>query len=238
MTVYFIACICLTVFLYIGVPWIYARFARLSLRAKAVNAKALVLTFDDGPGSKLTPAILKILGTYNVKATFFLLGKNIYRYPQIVRQIAAKGHEIGSHGYDHLHYWKVSPLRAIKDIKLGWKAINTVLNVNGGRYPFRPPNGKLNVFCLLYLLLHRVPVFFWSVDSGDTWACPHRQVSRNALPFEKEGPAVSLAHDFDRPHDTVDIFVLESVRQACAMARRKGLRVLTCSQLLNCSGKK
>ncbi|HUV41737.1 MAG TPA: polysaccharide deacetylase family protein [Sedimentisphaerales bacterium] len=237
MTVYFIACVCLIIFIYIGVPWIYGRFARLSLRAKAVNAKALVLTFDDGPGRKLTPGILKILGTYNVKATFFLLGKNIHRHPHIVRQIAAKGHEIGSHGYDHLHYWKVSPLRAIKDIKQGYKAINTVLSVNRGRYPFRPPNGKLNIFCLLYLLLHRVPIFFWSVDLGDTRACPHRLAGTDVLPSEKTGPAVLLAHDFDRLQDTVDIFILESVRQACATARSKGLRVLTCSQLLNYNGK-
>lgn len=203
------------------------------LKHKAIESKALVLTFDDGPGTKLTPVILRILDEYNVKATFFLLGRNIVGREGIVRQIAEKGHEICSHGYNHIHYWKVSPLRAIKDIKQGWRAIDTVLGVEQQKYPFRPPYGKLNLFCLLYLRVHKIPIFYWTLVSGDTWPLDKRDSKRVALLAGKTGGAVLLAHDFDRLDDSVDQMVLESVRLALAMAKEKNMQILTCSQLLS-----
>ena len=111
----------------------------------------LVLTFDDGPGNRLTPAILGLLTEYNAKATFFLLGRNVVGRESIVKQITASGHEIGSHGYDHLHHWKVSPVRAIIDIKRGWQAIDDALGRQSRTYPFRPPYGKMNLASLLYV---------------------------------------------------------------------------------------
>lgn len=207
---------------------------RLMLKHKAIKCKALVLTFDDGPGSRLTPAILELLAEKKAKATFFLLGRNIVGREEIVKQIAAGGHEICSHGYDHLHYWKVSPIRAIKDIKRGWAMIDTVLNIKGGKYAFRPPYGKQNIFSLLYLWISRVPIIFWSVDLGDTWMShvePHKIVAL----AKKNGGAMLLAHDFDRPDDSVDNLVLESVRQVVAMAQENAMQILTCSGLLGYS---
>ena len=64
-------------FFYVGVPWVYARWARTVLARKASKRRALVLTFDDGPGSRLTPAILNLSGQSQAKATFFLPGSNI-----------------------------------------------------------------------------------------------------------------------------------------------------------------
>lgn len=61
------------------------------------------MTFDDGPGSSLTPSILSILAESKAKATFFPLGRNIAGREAIVGQIAQQGHDICSHGYDHLH---------------------------------------------------------------------------------------------------------------------------------------
>jgi len=100
------------------------------LKRKAKKLNSLVLTFDDGPGSRLTPAILDILAEHKVKATFFVLGRSIVGREEIVRQIADQGHEICSHGYEHLHYWKVSQLRTTKDIKQGSSAINSVLDTS------------------------------------------------------------------------------------------------------------
>ncbi len=200
------------------------------LKHRAVESNALVLTFDDGPGNRLTPAILSMLAENNAKATFFLLGRNIAGREAIVRQIEQQGHQICSHGYDHLHQWKVSPFRALSDIKRGWKAIDAALGLDGRVYPFRPPNGKLNIVGLLYLWLLRVPVIYWSEDSGDTWAttpesCRLAQSAANA------GGAVSLAHDFDRSTGKADRFVLESLRAAIAMTREKDMRLMTVSQL-------
>jgi peptidoglycan/xylan/chitin deacetylase (PgdA/CDA1 family) len=201
------------------------------LERRAKERQALVLTFDDGPGSSLTPAILSILAEGKAKATFFLLGRNIAGREAIVRQIAEQGHDICSHGFDHLHSWKVSPLRALSDIKRGWTAIDAVLETNRQKYPFRPPNGKLNVICLLYLLIRHVPIVYWSVDSGDTW---RRQPDnhRVAQLAERTGGVVSLAHDFDRKNENTNRFVIESVRAVLAMAADRGMQVLTVSELL------
>jgi len=220
------------IFLYVGVPWIYGQLARRILGRRAKEHEALVLTFDDGPGSSLTPAILSIFAESKAKATFFLLGRNIAGREAVVRQIAEQGHDICSHGYDHLHSLKVSPFRALSDIKRGWAAIDAALGTMRKKYPFRPPNGKLNIICLLYLLLRQVPIVYWSIDSGDTWR-EKPDSRRVALLAEKAGGAVSLAHDFDRSNENTSQFVVESVRAALAMAAEKGMRVLTVSELLD-----
>ncbi len=202
------------------------------LERKAAESSAIVLTFDDGPSDRLTPAVLSVLTENNAKATFFLLGRNIAGREEIVRQIAEQGHEICSHGYDHLHGWKISPLRALFDIRRGWKAIDAALGRERHKYPFRPPYGKLNIVSLLYLLILHVPVVYWSVDSGDTWpATPDS--SRIAMLAEQAGGIVSLAHDFDRSSDQRDRFVLESLRVALAAAKEKNMSVLTVAQLLD-----
>jgi peptidoglycan/xylan/chitin deacetylase (PgdA/CDA1 family) len=202
------------------------------LERRAKERQALVLTFDDGPGSSLTPAILNILAEDKVKATFFLLGRNIAGREAIVRQIAEQGHDICSHSYGHLHGWKVSPIRALSDIKRGWAAIDAALGTMRKKYPFRPPNGKLNIICLLYLLIRQVPIVYWSVDSGDTWR--QQPDSHRVAQFaERTGGVVSLAHDFDRKNKNTNQFVIESVRAALAMAADKGMRVLTVSELLD-----
>jgi peptidoglycan/xylan/chitin deacetylase (PgdA/CDA1 family) len=181
----------------------------------------------------LTPIVLKILAENNAKATFFLLGQNIAGHQSIVRQIVADGHEVCSHGYKHMHYWMVSPFRALTDIKKGRHAINAALGKDKrGKYPFRPPHGKLNLVCLVYLLLHRVPIIYWSLDVGDTWPPSYQDKNRVALLIKKTGGAVTLAHDFDRSDSSMDNIVSDSIRLALATARQYGLCTLTVSQLL------
>ena len=218
-----------------GVPWISGQLSRKTLERKAKEQKALVLTFDDGPGNSLTPVILNILAESKAKATFFLLGRNIVGREAIVRQIAEQGHDVCSHGYDHLHAWKVSPFRMLSDIKRGWASIDAALGTMRKKYPFRPPNGKLNIICLLYLLIRQVPIVYWSIDSGDTWReMPDKH--RVAQAAEKAGGVVSLAHDFDRKNENRSRYIVESVRAALAIAADKGMRVMTVSELLDLGG--
>lgn len=220
------------VFVYFGVPWIYGRSRRWVLKRRAVRSRTLVLTFDDGPGSRLTPAILNILAEYNAKATFFLLGRNIAGREGIARQIAEQGHEICSHGYDHLHYWKVSPLKALKDIKSGWKTIDAALGTDDGVYPFRPPGGKLNIVCLLYLLMRRVPIIYWTFASGDTYSAKEREKRLNSLHFAKPQGEIVLIHDFDRSDHSVDQMILDWLRSLLTLTQRNKIRLLTISELL------
>ena len=236
ITVYLIIFICIVLFLYYGVPYIYSICARLSLKRKAAGLKVLVLTFDDGPGNRLTPSVLRLLAENNVKATFFLLGKNIKGREQIVRQIAEQGHEIYSHGDEHLNSWKISPIRAIKNIKHGWQAIDHALGSNQGVYPFRPPYGKLTLVCLLYLLVTNTPVFYWTATAGDTGPKTKRGYKKGILQITKDGGGVFLAHDNDRINPGTELMVLESIRSVLAMASEAGMQVVTVSQLLNGGG--
>jgi len=206
----------------------------MSLAKKASKAGALVLTFDDGPGSRLTPAILRILSEHRAKATFFLLGRNVAQHKQITRQIFDEGHEICSHGYDHVDHWTVSPVRALKDIKLGWQAINSALGINRSAYPFRPPRGRLNLISLLYLLFRKVPIVYWSSDLGDTWLDTIEPQKTSDLVNKNHG-TVLLAHDFDRAENEagVENLILEAIQITIKTAKQSRMQILTVSELLN-----
>ena len=220
------------IFLYAGVPYILSIVTHFLLACKVIKSKAIVLTFDDGPSIKLTPLILNILAEYNVKATFFLLGRNIAGREQIIRQIVAQGHEICSHGYDHLNYLKASPVRSIKDIKQGWRAIDAALGSKRGKYSFRPPFGRLNLICLLYLWIRRVPILYWTLDSGDACSTSQPDVESINACLRGSGGAVVLFHDFDRINEDKSNMVLELVRMALRQAKENGMNVLTMSQFL------
>jgi peptidoglycan/xylan/chitin deacetylase (PgdA/CDA1 family) len=217
---------------YYGIPLAYSGWSRIALRRTAVARSAVVLTLDDGPGSDLTPAILDILAARRMKATFFILGRNIPGREDLLRRIAVEGHQIGSHGYTHINYWKVSPWRAISDIRQGWHAINGVLGAST-TYPFRPPYGKLTILCLLYLWLCRVPIVYWTIDSGDTWMPPARRDGhRAATVLRRHRGGVILAHDFDRQEGNARPFVLGAVNEVLAVADEEHMAVLTVSDLL------
>jgi peptidoglycan/xylan/chitin deacetylase (PgdA/CDA1 family) len=219
-------------FLYLGVPFIHRSYVKTILKNKAVKSRAFVLTFDDGPGDRLTPAIMDLLDKNNAKATFFLIGNNITGREEIVRQIKERGHEIGSHGYDHLNYWKVSPLRAIADMKRGWRTIDAALGRKRKKYIFRPPYGKLNFFGWLYLIACRVPIIYWTDDSGDSWSSKPTRKRFETLATNTNG-TVCLAHDFNRSNKEKEDSLIESIRFALEKATEKGMQVMTISELLN-----
>jgi len=214
------------------VPYILGKYSRFILKKKAVTFRRLVFTFDDGPSGGLTPAVLDLLDKHNTKATFFLLGRNIAGNEQIVKEASKRGHEICSHGFDHLHYWKVWPLKTIKDIKRGWQAIDTALELSCGKYPFRPPYGKLNIICLLYLWFMHVPIIYWTVDSGDTGPVDNRDEHKAAKTISKTSSGIILAHDFKRSNQDQENFTLNSIKLALEEAEKKNLSRMTISELL------
>lgn len=219
------------VFVYVEIPLVYRRCARFLLERRAIKSKTLVLTFDDGPGNRLTPAILNILSKYHVKATFFLLGRNIIGRENLVKRITAEGHDICSHGYDHLHAWRVWPWNNIRDIQKGWKAIDQALGAHKKVYHYRPPYGKLNLVTLVYLFCKRVPIIYWTVDSHDTWSWKSGSPSYQLLSKRMSNGGVLLVHDFDRFTDERDQYVLDVIKLALDMSQNNNLRICTLSQM-------
>ena len=94
------------------------------------------LTFDDGPTPKVTPWVLDCLREHDALATFFCLGRNVDRYPEIYRQILDGGHAVGNHTYSHLKGWKTPNSEYLNDIQLANQSIESHL--------FRPPYGRFS----------------------------------------------------------------------------------------------
>ena len=93
------------------------------------------LTFDDGPVPEVTPLILDILDRYGVRATFFMVGDNVRRYPGLMDEVRRRGHSVGNHTMHHLQGMKVSTERFLADVAEAAEHIPSVL--------FRPPHGLL-----------------------------------------------------------------------------------------------
>lgn len=179
--------------IYIGLTYPIKFFLIRNFFSRFKNSKAICLTFDDGPHPQITPCILQILKEEGIKATFFVLGKNVLKYPQIIQQIKKDGHEIGEHGYEHCHPWKNSPIDCIKDIN---KCSNVLQPYHKpGEYTlYRPPFGKFNIISLLYLLLiKKSKIIFWNLDTKD-YKVSAQTVTRTILNRQPTG-SIILMHD-------------------------------------------
>ena len=103
------------------------------------------LTFDDGPIPEVTPKVLAILDKYQVKATFFMVGENIDKHPEVFEQVVRAGHSIGNHTYNHLKGWRTSHEEYMANVTKWENAFNRQSIVNrqsSNRQLFRPPYGK------------------------------------------------------------------------------------------------
>lgn len=104
-------------------------------RLKQRGRKVAYLTFDDGPVPEVTPQVLDILDHYAVKATFFMVGDNVARSPQLLEEIRRRGHSYGNHTMHHLQGMKVLTHRYLRDVTEADRLIDSPL--------FRPPHGIL-----------------------------------------------------------------------------------------------
>ena len=132
-------------------------FYRLKWKFKT-SEKVVFFTFDDGPTPEVTDFVLNILDKYNAKATFFCLGRNVEKYPEIYNRIVLKEHKTGNHTYSHLDGWKTNSKRYMADTNFARTLIKSRL--------FRPPYGKLRQTQKLKLL-KRYKVVMWDVLSYD-----------------------------------------------------------------------
>lgn len=102
-------------------------------RIKRRNERCVFLTFDDGPIPEVTPWVLDLLDSYGIKATFFLVGDNVRRHPELLEEIKARGHAFGNHTMHHLQGMKVTSRTYMRDITEADRLIGSAL--------FRPPHG-------------------------------------------------------------------------------------------------
>ncbi|NRD78967.1 polysaccharide deacetylase family protein [Bacillus sp. BRMEA1] len=129
------------------------------------SLKRVALTFDDGPDNYYTPKILDILKAKGVKATFFMVGKEAKRFPDIVKRIADEGNALGNHSWDHPKLWTLNNQQITQEIV---STQNEIQQITGQRTTlFRPPYGRVTPadITLIHNLGYRV--IDWSVDTLD-----------------------------------------------------------------------
>lgn len=122
------------------------------------NSNKIYLTFDDGPTPEITDWTLDILKKHQIKATFFCLGQNVDKHPEIFQRIIDEGHAVGNHSYSHPSGWKSKDEDYFKDVDKASSKIDSKL--------FRPPYGRITKSQAKYLK-QDYNIIMWSVLSGD-----------------------------------------------------------------------
>jgi peptidoglycan/xylan/chitin deacetylase (PgdA/CDA1 family) len=191
----------------------------------------LVLTYDDGPGQRLTPQLLNIFKKDCVKATFFILGMRANQHPEILEQIKEAGHEIGFHGQNHINYWKVSPWKALRGFRIAHRTLAPAMRRNG---IFRPPYGKLTVIQWFEIKRQKIQLGWWTFVSGDTYN-KLQPIEHVVNAIEKNNGGVILLHDFDRDvrHVEYEKYVLELTQKLIKLANQNGLKIKKLGELVD-----
>lgn len=166
--------------------------------------KSVYLTFDDGPIPVVTPFVLNTLKSFNAKATFFCIGDNIARYPEIYAQVQSEGNTIGNHTYNHLKGWDTDDEEYIDNFRQCDTLVNSDL--------FRPPYGRIKKSQIRQLREAKpgLKIVMWDVLSGDfdTGITPEKCVE-NVIKNVRNG-SVIVFHDSLKAYPRLQ-FVLPAV---------------------------
>jgi peptidoglycan/xylan/chitin deacetylase (PgdA/CDA1 family) len=150
------------------------------------DKKNVYLTFDDGPIPEITPWVLDLLDKYKIKATFFCVGNNARKYPEIYQMILDRGHSVGNHTYHHIQGLKTLSKNYLRDVKKASQVIQSKL--------FRPPHGHLHL-ALFFRLRKKYKIVMWDVVTRDySKFMTSEQVFNNVKKYTRNG-SVIVFHD-------------------------------------------
>lgn len=201
----------------------FNRGAGITFTRVQVSGKYIAMTFDDGPHPQNTPRLLDMLRARNIKATFYVIGRNVDLYPAVVRRTVAEGHEIGNHTYTHRLLSKLGDADVRQEMARTRDAIARAAGVQPRT--MRPPYGGL--LQRQRELVHAefsYPTILWSVDPLD-WKRPGPSVVASRIVSGTTPGGIVLAHDLHS--QTVD-----AMPAALDGLLRQGYRFVTVSQLL------
>ncbi len=193
-----------------------------------LETKKIALTFDDGPYPATTEPILDLLKTYEAKATFFVLGNKVERYPDTIRREVAEGHEVANHTFNHVYF--KSAVRAETIAKEIDRTDQLLLELTGKKPQlFRPPGGYYNEQSIRITrqLGYTTILWSWHQDTND-WRSPGvRQIVRKVLSNPRNGDIV-LLHDYI-PGSKQTVKALEIILPELV---KRGFQIVTVSELL------
>ena len=159
------------------------------------TGNTVYLTFDDGPIPEITTWVLEELKKFDLKATFFCIGENIDKHPEIFKKVISEGHAIGNHTFNHLNGWKTPTEAYIENIKLCEEVIEKTTNYNSKFKLFRPPYGKLKTAQARAIEKLGYEIIMWDVLSADfDTTLSKEQCLDNVLSKVKPG-SIIVFHD-------------------------------------------
>jgi len=202
---------------------------RLTRRGNA-RSRQVALTFDDGPDPRYTPRCLEILKAHDIHATFFLIGEQVRRHPDLARQIRAQGHDVGNHTWSHRHHWLIAPRRAIDEVRKGSRAISEVIG-EPPRY-FRPPYGVMNLFSYREAARLGERCVLWSISAKDWEAGRSAATLAGSVRTLLTGGAIVLLHD-SRGAEGAPEAMLGALPDIISEAKRRGLRLVALSEMIH-----
>jgi peptidoglycan/xylan/chitin deacetylase (PgdA/CDA1 family) len=160
------------------------------------SSRAVCLTYDDGPHPEYTPRLLDVLATHGIRATFFVIGREAEKYPEIVRRAVVEGHEIGNHTWSHDEPRHVSAQQLAEELKRTNELLGAI--VGKGIHLFRPPLGKLTLAKLRVAWHAEHRVVLWNTDWKDYACVRAAELESRAAAWNPTAGDVVLLHD-NRP---------------------------------------
>lgn len=161
-------------------------FPEANWRIKRRNRKVVYLTFDDGPVPEVTPWVLDILDKHNIKATFFMVGDNVRRHPELLEEIKRRGHSYGNHTMHHLQGMHTGRRQYMRDITMADALIGSSL--------FRPPHGLMRWSQAAAIKDHYNIIMYDLVTRDYSRRQTPEKVLRNVKKYARNG-SIIVFHD-------------------------------------------
>jgi peptidoglycan-N-acetylglucosamine deacetylase len=200
--------------------------------------KVIALTFDDGPNPMFTPSILETLDRCGAKATFFVIGQHVEAHPELVRQVAQAGHELGNHTFSHQRLVGISVKRVADELQRCAQAVQAAATVKTTL--MRPPFGEYDVSSFMAVSTLGYSLVNWSA-AGTDWSGDEATVVADRVVGSAHPGCIALLHDGCGPaHPIAGMQGISADRQPTVQAlpiivgrlRNEGYRFVTVPQML------
>jgi len=155
--------------------------------------RMLYLTFDDGPDGAWTPVLLDLLRAHQACASFFLVGRNVERHPELVQRMVDEGHRLGNHSYTHPQFARLSLAQQLEEIDVTDRLLASFDGVR--RHRFRPPRGVFSLPLTLHFAARRRNLTYWSYNSMDYLRSPPAELIARMRAVPPGAGEVILMHD-------------------------------------------
>lgn len=221
----------LAVFLVLVITWVFLKPSHYHIQVfgnyKPIyqgrdDKKVMAFTCNVAWGNEYIPSLLEIFNEKNVKATFFIEGRWAEKYPDLLKLIYEKGHEIGNHGYSHAHHAQLSYEENLNEIKKAEQAIENILGIKTTL--FAPPYGEFSELTLKAANSMNYRLIMWTIDTID-WKKPGVDYIVNKVLSNAGNGKIVLMHPTE---DTV-----RAMPTIIDNLHREGFKITTVSQLLS-----